>query len=307
MKSRIIATLLAAALATSAFAQELPLVNAAIAAEFGAVTGDRLSMPTDMAVSGEGRVYIVDSGRHRIKIYDTAGNPLGSFATEGDGEGQLSGPVGIDVDSKGTIYVADKNNNRVQVFKADGSFQRSLPVGEAGAAAAPVDVAVDAKGKTLYVTTNDTHKVLAITSRGKFVSAWGGQGDDPAQFNYPATLTVDAAGNVLVVDALNARVQVFTEEGAPTAQYGKYGASAGSFIRPKGVAVDVGGRIYVSDSYLGVVQVFGADGSFVGVLGVDGEAVRFKAPTGLAFAAGRLYVTDMLAGKVLAYDMGGVQ
>ena len=62
-----------------------------------------------------------------------------------------------------------------------------------------------------------------------------------------------------------------------------------------------------SDSYLGVVQVFDAEGSFVGVLGVDGEAVRFKAPVGLAFAGGRLYVTDMLAGKVLAYDVGVVQ
>jgi hypothetical protein len=56
-----------------------------------------------------------------------------------------------------------------------------------------------------------------------------------------------------------------------------------------------------------VVQVLGSDGAFIGVLGVDGEAVRFKAPVGLAFAGGRLYVTDMLAGKVLAFDMGGAQ
>ena len=270
MKSRIIATLLIATLAMPAFAQELPLVNARVAAEFGAVTGDGLSMPTDVAVSGEGRVYIVDSGRHRIKTYDTAGNPLGSFAAEGEGEGQLSGPVGIDVARNGTVYVADKNNNRVQVFKADGSFQRSLPVEEAGVAAEPVDVAVSAKGKTVYVTTNDTHKVLALTNRGKFVNAWGGQGDEPGQFNYPATLTVDVSGNVLVVDVINARVQVFTEEGAPTAQFGKYGASPGSFIRPKGIAVDGAGRIFVSDSYLGVVQVLSPAGEFIGVLGVDG-------------------------------------
>ena len=287
--------------------QELPLVNSRLAAEFGAQSNDSLSMPTDVAVSAQGRVYIVDSGRHRIMSYDAVANTLGSFGSEGDGEGQLSGPVGIDVDSKGNIYVADKNNNRVQVFKADGSFQRSLPVEEAGTAAMPVDVAVSINSKTLYVTTNDTHKVLAVTSRGKPTTAWGGQGEEPGQFNYPATLTVDVSGNVLVVDVINARVQVFTEEGAPTAQFGKYGASPGSFIRPKGVAVDAAGRIFVSDSYLGVVQVLSPTGEFIGVLGVDGEAVRFKAPTGLAFAGGRLYVTDMLAGKVLAYDMGGAQ
>jgi tripartite motif-containing protein 71 len=299
MRNKIIAVLVAVFAATSVAAQdELPLFSGQLASQF-----DDLSMPTDVAVSSDGRVYVVDSARNRIKIFDAAGNPLGSFGSEGEGEGQLNGPVGIDVDKKGNIYVADKNNNRVQVFKPDGSFQRSLPVEEAGVAAEPVDVAVDAKGKTLYVTTNDTHKVLAFSSRGKFVNAWGGRGEEPGQFNYPATVAVDGTNNVYVVDVLNARVQVFTEEGAPTAQYGKYGAKPGMFVRPKGVAVDAAGRIYVSDSYLGVVQVLGFDGVFVGVLGVDGEAVRFKAPTGLAFAGGRLYVTDMLAGKVLAYAM----
>jgi tripartite motif-containing protein 71 len=248
-------------------------------------------------------VYIVDSGRHRVALFDASGNPLGSLGSVSLGEGQFSGPVGIDVDSKGTIYVADKNNKRLQVFKPDGSFQRSLPVEEAGVAAEPVDVAVSAKGKTLYVTTNDSHKVLAITNRGKPKSAWGGQGEEPGQFNYPATIDVDASNNIYVVDVLNARVRVFDETGASAAQFGQYGAKPGSFIRPKGVAVDAAGKIYVSDSYLGVVQVFGADGSFIGVLGVDGEPARFKAPTGLAFSGGRLYVTDMLAGKVLAFKM----
>ena len=307
MRNKAFVMLAAVIAIAPASAQDLPLVNASLAREFGSYPGNGLSLPTDVAVGSEGRVYIVDSGRHRIASYDASANPLGHFGSEGEGEGQLSGPVGIDVDSKGNIYVADKNNNRVQVFKADGSFQRSLPVEEAGTAAMPVDVAVSAKGKTLYVTTNDTHKVLAMTSRGKPTTAWGGQGEEPGQFNYPATIDVDGADKIYVVDALNARVQVFTEEGTPTAQYGKYGASPGSFIRPKGVAVDSAGRIYVSDSYSGVVQVLGSDGAFIGVLGVDGEAVRFKAPVGLAFAGGRLYVTDMLAGKVLAFDMGGAQ
>jgi tripartite motif-containing protein 71 len=299
MRSKSIAVFVSLVAVTSVAAQdELPIFSGQLVSQF-----DDLSMPTDVAVSSDGRVYVVDSARNSIKIFDAAGNPLGSLGSVSLGEGQFSGPVGIDVASNGDVYVADKNNKRLQVFKPDGSFRRSLPVAEAGAAAEPVDVAVSAKGKTLYVTTNDTHKVLAMTSRGKPKSAWGGQGEEPAQFNYPATVAVDSADNVYVVDVLNARVQVFTEEGAPTAQYGSYGAKPGMFVRPKGVAVDAAGRIYVSDSYLGVVQVLGSDGVFIGVLAVDGEPARFKAPVGLAFAGGRLYVTDMLAGKVLAFKM----
>jgi len=106
------------------------------------------------------------------------------------------------------------------------------------------------------------------------------------------------------VDVLNQRIQVFDAGGTAKAEFGTLGAKPGTFIRPKGVAVDSSsGRIFVSDSYLGVVQMFTSAGEFIGVLGTDGVPARFEAPTGLAFAAGRLYVCDMLAGKVLSYEM----
>jgi sugar lactone lactonase YvrE len=296
--------LIAISFSVPAISQDLPLVDSTAASKFGTVPSDGLVLPTDVAVGADGRVYVVDSGRHRIASYDATGNPLGHFAEEGKEDGQLNGPVGIAVDSKGSVYVADRNNKRVQVFSADGKFQRAVPVAEGEAAATPVDVVVN--GKSLYVTTADSHKVLGITTKGKFESAWGGgPSKEPGQFNYPGTITIDGAGNLVVADILNGRVQVFDPAGTPTAQYGKLGAKPGTFVRPKGVAVDGAGRIYVSDSYLGVVQVLGPDGAFVGVLGSGGEPLRFEAPTGLAFAAGKLYVTDMMAGKVLAYDVEG--
>ena len=307
MRNKALVMLAAVIVISPVAAEDLPLVDAQLVVQFGAGLGESLSLPTDVAVGAGGHVYVVDSGRHRVVFYDASANFLGSFGSEGDGEGQMSGPVGIGVAKNGTVYVADKNNKRLQVFKPDGTFQHSLPVVRAGIAAEPVDVAVSAKGKTLFVTTNDTHMVLAIASRGKFVYAWGGQGDEPGKFNYPASIDVDGSDKIYVVDALNARIRIFEVAGEWATQFGKYGASVGSFIRPKGIAVDAAGRIYVSDSYLGVVQMFGTDGSFIGVLGVDGEAVRFEAPTGLAIRGGRLYVTDMLAGKVLAFDVEGAQ
>ena len=279
----------------------LPTIGGRQVLEIGARAGTQLSLPTDVAVGKDGRIYVVDSGRHRVAFYDGAGQPLGHFGGAGKGDGQLQGPVGIGIASDGTVYVADRDNQRLAAFSAAGKFLRTLALAEGGTAVTPVDVA--AEGKNLFVTANNSHRVLALGRDGAVQQGWGGAGDGPGQFNYPATLAVDGDGRVLVVDVLNYRVQVFDAAGAPVLQFGAQGAKPGDFYRPKGIAVDGQGRIFVSDSYLGVVQAFGKDGQFLGVLGSGGQPARFKAPTGLAFAGGRLYVTDMLAGKVVAFEL----
>jgi DNA-binding beta-propeller fold protein YncE len=101
-----------------------------------------------------------------------------------------------------------------------------------------------------------------------------------------------------VVDVINARVQKFDPAGTHLLTIGELGGKAGTFYRPKGVAVGETGNIYVSDSFLGVVQVFSPDGRLAYVLGEDGAATVFDTPVGLATSGTRLYVTQMLAGKV---------
>jgi len=297
----MVAGLLAGAVSLVQAQNALPTVGGRVVLEIGARAGTQLSLPTDVAVGPKGQVYVVDSGRHRVSMYDPAGQPLGHFGGAGKGDGQLQGPVGIGVARDGSVYVADKDNQRLAVFSADGKFQRALPLAEGGAAVAPVDVAVE--GKELLVTANNTHRVLAVGRDGAVLRGWGGKGNEPGQFHFPATLAVDGNSRVLVVDVLNYRVQVFDAAGAPVLQFGAQGAKPGDFYRPKGIAVDSRGRIFVSDSYLGVVQAFAPDGQFLGVLGSGGEPARFQAPTGLALSDGRLFVTDMLAGKVVAYEL----
>jgi len=295
------------ALPLTAAAADLPTVGATAALQFGTYPGNGLNLPTDVAVGADGRVYVVDSGRHRVTYYDATANPLGHFGEEGKGDGEMNGPVGIAVGPDGTVYVADRGNQRLQAFRADGKFDRSIALKEEAGAVVPVDVAVSANGKTLYVTANNSHRVVAFDRKGKATGGWGGDGKKAGEFKYPGTIALDASGNVVVADIMNARVQVFDPAGAPTAEIGGLGANPGNFLRPKGVAVAPDGRIFVSDSYFGLVQVFGADGAFAGVLAVGGEPVKFEAPTGLAFAGSRLFVTDMLAGKVLAFDVEGGQ
>lgn len=262
-----------------------------------------LSMPTDVGIGKDGKIYVVDGGNHRIAVFDASGMLGATLGEQGSEEGQLESPVGLGIGPKGNIYVADKDNQRLQVFDTKGRFKTSIVLEEDGEEISPVDVAVSANGKELFVTTNNSHRIVVFSSKGEFLRGWGGEGEDDGMFRYPATIALDGDGNVHVVDVLNQRVQKFDPQGSFLASFGKLGGNPGTFFRPKGIALDSAGRSYVSDSYLGAIQVFDAAGEFLYLLGEGGETTVFETPVGLATDGSRLLVVQMLAGNVLVLDI----
>ncbi len=294
-------SLLAAAVTIAgnvALAQDIPTATI----HSNAKVGTTLSLPTDVGVGEKGRIYVVDGGNHQVAVFDSTGQRVDTLGERGGENGQFESPVGLGIGPKGEIYVADKGNQRLQVFTLDGRFRKVIELEEDGDPVDPVDVAVSANGKELYVTANNSHRVIVYTDNGKFLRAWGGEGEGDGLFRYPATLAVDPSGNVLVVDVLNQRVQKFDPSGNLLTTFGGLGGKPGTFFRPKGIAVDSAGRSYVSDSFLGVIQVFDASGEFLHVLGEGGRSTVFNTPVGMVADGPRLLVVQMLAGNVLVLE-----
>jgi sugar lactone lactonase YvrE len=79
-----------------------------------------LAMPSNVAVDGDGNLYVTDTLNNRVQIFDADGNFLRTFGKAGDGPGYFARPKGIAVDADGHIWVADAVQNRVQVFDQDG-------------------------------------------------------------------------------------------------------------------------------------------------------------------------------------------
>ncbi|MEW5692277.1 MAG: T9SS type A sorting domain-containing protein [Candidatus Hydrogenedentota bacterium] len=75
-----------------------------------------LNDPTGVAVDKYGYVYVCDKDNHRIKKYDSNGNIITVWGSNGAADGQFSSPEGIFVDSFGFVYVCDGGNSRIQVF-----------------------------------------------------------------------------------------------------------------------------------------------------------------------------------------------
>jgi DNA-binding beta-propeller fold protein YncE len=268
------------------------------------------SQPSDVSVSKEGLIYVVDGVNNKIKVFNYRGEFVFSFGRKGSGSGEFLFPLGIDIDSSGKVYIADSGNRRVQVFNPNGSFitQIKIPPKD-GRASDPTDVAVDESRNRFYVVDNNNHYILVYDLLSlRLIDTYGAPGDRRREFRFPFLMTLDKDKYLYIVDVINTRVQVLNPDGLFVANIGGWGVEKGEFFRPKGIAIDKTNRVYVSDSYMGVIQVFKSTGEFYSAVGdpAKGEVKRFKTPTGIFIDNGnRLYVVEMFAEKVSVYSIEG--
>ncbi len=203
----------------------------------------------------------------------------------------LSGPTGVFADAGGDLFVADSGNNRVlnylrpfsngvaaifvlgQPNFLTNSPNQGGPVG-ANTLNHPTSLLVDASNQ-LFVADRDNNRVLvfaAPVTSGKSASLVFGQpgfvtnlpnqnsaNPSASSLNSPTGLALDAAGNLLVADALNNRVVgffaplhnampaslVLGQAGFTTAASG---TSRTALSKPVGVALDAAGNVYAADN-----------------------------------------------------------
>jgi DNA-binding beta-propeller fold protein YncE len=267
------------------------------------------SQPSDVSVSGNGLIYVVDGVNNKIQVFNHRGKFIFSFGRKGSLKGQFENPLGIDIDDSGRVYVADSGNHRVQIFNSKGTFISQIRIPRRGENPAdPTDIAVNESKGRCYVADNNNHYILVYDlSTLKLIDTFGSGGMEKLEFRYPFLMTLDMDEYLYIVDVINTRVQVLTPAGKFVNYIGGWGVEKGEFFRPKGVAVDRDNRIFVSDSYLGVIQVFEPDGDFLSAIGnPQNKAVsKFNTPTGVFIDDyNRLYVVEMFADKISVYSLG---
>lgn len=76
--------------------------------------------PGDVAVSPDGRIYILNSGLSRVTIVTPGEEVFHNFGSFGFGAGQLINTTSIAIDEGGNVYVLGLFN--INKFTADGDF-----------------------------------------------------------------------------------------------------------------------------------------------------------------------------------------
>ncbi len=222
-----------------------------------------------MAIDDQDRILVSDVQLGAVLRFDRAGRRLDTFGTTG--AGRLKMPMGLSVGPDGTIYVADAAGRKVLAFDAEGALRRIY--GETGELTNPTDAVVSPDGERLFVADSKAHQIKVFDlEEGALVAAFGALGDGPGQFNHPTSLAFDEEGRVLVVDQINARVQVLDQGGEFIDGFGGLGTGFGNFVRPKDIAIDEVGFIYVTDTAFNNLQLFDFDFTLLTFVGSGGSA-----------------------------------
>lgn len=233
----------------------------------------------------------------------------------------LKEPGGVAIAPDGTIYIADTKHNQVRLITAEGQV-RALA---ASGFKEPVGIAYDAQKRVVYVADNGNHIIRRVRVSDGAVTTYCGSGRKgardgactAAEFDKPAGLALDAAGNLYVADSGNHRIRRIGADGSVTTYAGGVHSGFGDgaavqalFKAPEGVTV-AQGVVYVADSgnqrvrriANGVVTTIAGTGR-EGSLDGRGDLADFKFPTGLvADEDGRLYVADSGNDRIRVIDL----
>lgn len=172
--------------------------------------GASMERPTGLAIDRKaGRLYVTDTLRHQLLVFETDGSLVQAIGKRGRGAGEFNFPTGVTVSGR-KIYVVDAMNFRIQVLTLDGRFISLF--GRAGSGSGtlyrPKGIAADTDGN-LYVVDALFETVQVFDQSGQFLYYFGSTGTGPGQFQLPSGIFINSRNMIYVADSMNRRVQVF--------------------------------------------------------------------------------------------------
>ncbi len=252
--------------------------------------------PVRALAVADGRIYTVSGGRTAIELRHV------------DTDGLLSEPElfsnagrqvrALTAASDGRIWTVDAAGAEVIGHRTDGTTQTfsSLPGG------GPIKIIA-------LVWQQDRNRIWGIDRLGHRLLLWdadhpekppivvGERGRAPGNFNHPKDLAVQPDGSVVVLDALNLRIQRFDGEGRYLDSWPS--GSAPPLERPLLIAAGGDGSVWVLDDGEGVLRPVERDEST--------KSVQWPAAppgaTDMTFdEAGRLWVAVPFTSRLYVYE-----
>lgn len=83
---------------------------------------ENLGLPTGITIGADELLYISDSGRFQIVVYDRDGHQRSAIGRPGANLGHFARPRGVATDREGRVFAVDAAFENVQIFRNDGQL-----------------------------------------------------------------------------------------------------------------------------------------------------------------------------------------
>lgn len=260
-----------------------------------------------LAVDSADRIYV--AGDEEVRVYDSAGRPLGSWPTGGPARC-------VAVGQSGTVYVGLRR--RVETYHPAGTPLAAW--GQAGREPGRLDevTGIAVAEPNVYVADAGNRCVHRFATDGDFVLELGKR--DP-EAGVPGIIVpspyldcaIDAEGVVHVTNPGRLQVERYTADGRYLGAWGRSGNRLDQFwgcCNPTNLALAPGGRVVTSEKGVNRVKVYDAAGTLRAVLGAEvfvpggdesGQGRHRPSMDVAVDSAGRILVTDPAAGAVRVF------
>jgi tripartite motif-containing protein 71 len=139
------------------------------------------------------------------------------------------------------------------------------------------------------------------SSKAPVTAFEGGHGNGKGQFDSPRGIAIDSAGNILVADTNNGRIEKFSPSGVFISSIGTRGKGHGQFGGPNGLAIDRAGNIYLAEASNHRVQKLAPNGTFIAEW-----APGFYGPRKIAIGPDdSIYVVDQGLTRIVKFSRDG--
>lgn len=253
---------------------------------------DRIDTPAGIFVDKEQQeVYVADSGRGEVLVFDLKGNPLFKFGKEqgifnpydlavrngriylaqagkpyievfnyrGESiaqvvlpEGMAFSPGTMATDENGSLYVINKNETNCVVFDSRDKF-----VGKIGAGLASLSGVAVSKDRVYLITPFDNHAVQVYDKKGNFIMAFEGKEGEGGTLGLPVAARIDKNGLLWLVDSLKGII-VYDKDGGQIARFGDYGTERWQVNFPMAIDFYEDNMVYVANQgsrWIGVFKI----------------------------------------------------
>ena len=282
--------------------QEAPALDYVVApSAFTLPAGVTMDATASVAFDRAGNMIVLTRSKEAFYEFDPSGMFVRSF-----GGSLFTRAHGIKVDAQGNIWATDVGAHLVH--KVDRTGKVLLTLGTKGEAGEwnetagsrklnqPTDVALAANGDVFISQghtpgANGDARVLKFDKDGKFLTQWGGKGNEPGKFQVAHGLAIDPKGNLWVADRENQRIQVFTPTGGFVREMKFAGLPCSIAIGPQ--------QVFMVNGFAGQIVQMDLNGKVQAVLGKPGKGpgefgeahVMAMSPKGEIFVADSVNAT----------------